>query len=94
VAVGFGIPEGDFVTPAAPGFAGLNPPLTLPFSGVALPFGPLVGNGLTPPGGVDAPKTVAPGFGEAAGDRPALSTLIGVTVGLGRFGGSDSLWQS
>ena len=87
VPVGFGVPEGDFVTPAAPGFAGLNPPLTLPFSGVALPFGPPVGDGLTPPGGVEAPKAVAPGFGEAVGNGPPLSTRIGATVGFGRFGG-------
>jgi hypothetical protein len=52
----------------------------LPFNGVAVPFGPPVGDGLMPPGGVDAPKAVAPGFGEAIGDGPALSSLIGASA--------------
>jgi hypothetical protein len=86
VPVGFGLTDGDSVPAAAPGFAGLNPPL-LPLNGVAITLGLAVADGLKPPGGVEAPKTVAPGFGEAVGNWPPFSTLIGVTVGFGRFAG-------
>jgi hypothetical protein len=68
----------------------------LPFNGVAVPFGTVpVGVALTPPGGVAAPKAVAPGFGVAVGKAPPFKRVAtGETVGFGRLAGVGFCWAN